>query len=245
MPSHHRSRRSLAVLAASWAVGIFTALITPADAAAYPTYSSSKVQGQPTGSCVTCHGDFRDDPYLREGVDQGWGTDLMSGHRDVIDECKVCHLSNKYPTSLSASDGFNSQFMQSCLGCHGRFEPSLASFESSGLRQRHYRAGVTECAQCHPSDSNPAVFTPVGEDVLPANYDLTLSVVSLTDPCNPMDAGEDFAGSLAGLDNDGDGLFDGADTIDCPEPGAELLHMAALASLAIIARRRSQSWGAS
>jgi hypothetical protein len=52
--------------------------------------------------------------------------------------------------------------------------------------------------------------------------------------------GEDFAGtSTAGLDNDGDNLYDDLDVIDCPEPGAVLLQCAALASLLVISRRRS------
>ncbi len=74
--------------------------------------------------------------------------------------------------------------------------------------------------------------------MLPDNYDLNLDVVTLTDPCNPANVGEDFRGSLAGLDNDGDGLYDAADVIDCPEPGAALLQCAAVATLAIVARRR-------
>lgn len=216
-------------------VGLQTA---PTDAVAYETYSDTKSQGQPTGNCVTCHGDYRADPYTRQGVDQGWGTDLMTGHRDVINDCNVCHGSQNYPVSTFESDGKDNQFTTACLGCHGRFEPELESTKASGLRQRHYSAGVMICAGCHPGDSNPALFTPVGEDVLPDNYDLNLDVVTLTDPCNPANVGEDFQGSLAGLDNDGDGLYDAADVIDCPEPGAALLQCAVVATLAIVARRR-------
>jgi hypothetical protein len=234
MSTYERKIAGFAALLA----GVGLALV-PTDAVAYSTYSASKVQGQPSGNCVTCHGDFRASPYLRLGMDRGWGTDLMTGHLDVIAECSVCHTSPNYPVSTSSSDGFGGQFLKGCLGCHGRFEASLGTFESSGLRQRHFEAGVTVCAGCHSDDSDPAVVTPDGEDLLPDNYDRNPSVVSLTDPCNPMDMGEDFRGSMAGLDNDGDGLYDAADVIDCPEPGAALLQCAALASLALIARRRS------
>jgi len=39
---------------------------------------------------------------------------------------------------------------------------------------------VTLCAGCHPADSDPAIFTPDGEDLLPDNYDRNLSIVALT-----------------------------------------------------------------
>jgi hypothetical protein len=174
-------------------------------------------QSEGSGNCLTCHGDFRANPYLRLGVDRGWGTSLMSGHMDVISDCDVCHTGpgQFYPTSTFSSG--NATFDQSCLGCHGRFEDALGSDESSGLRQRHWEAGITLCGGCHPLDSDPAGFVPVGEDVLPPNYDVNLSVVGLTDPCNPGGAGEDFAGDSGGLDNDGDGAIDGLDP-DCATP---------------------------
>jgi hypothetical protein len=217
------------------------------DGGAYPTYSATA--DPPAGNCVTCHGDFRGDPYERSippatPVDQGWGTDLMDAHQDVIlNECGVCHgSSNNDPVSISLSEGTtkgagNDPFEIGCLGCHGRDETGEGS-TGSGLRQRHTDAGVF-CGSCH-SDDNPMTFTPVGEDVLPPYYDLDLSVVTLTDPCNEGGTGEDFAGSASGLDNDGDGLYDEADTINCPEPGALLLQCAALASVAVVAQRRGR-----
>ncbi len=216
------------------------------DAEAYPTYSATA--DPPAGNCVTCHGDFRADPYERSippamPVDQGWGTDLMDAQQDVIlNECGVCHgSSNKDPVSMSSSEGItngagNDPFEIGCLGCHGRDETGGGSM-GSGLRQRHTKAGVS-CGGCH-WDDDPVTFTPIGEDVLPAYYDLDPSVVTLTDPCNEGGTGEDFAGSASGLDNDGDGLYDEADTINCPEPGALLLQCAALASLAVVVRRRA------
>jgi hypothetical protein len=57
-------------------------------------------------------------------------------------------------------------------------------------------------------------FTPVGEQVLPPNYDpLGLGI----DPCNLAPVLEDFAGSPLGLDNDGDGFYD-EDDLDCDAP---------------------------
>ncbi|UCE86041.1 MAG: hypothetical protein JSU66_17230 [Deltaproteobacteria bacterium] len=209
-------------------LGILSALaiaLWAVDAGAWPTYSASKVGGVPTGNCVTCHGDFQAVPYAQGG----WAGDLMGlaggdGHLSVIGSCNVCHGGGGfYPTSTLDSNGVDGQFGMSCLGCHGRFETLLGSTESSGLRQHHYNSGVTQCEGCHPLDSNPASYTPEGEDILPPYYDLNLSVVSLTDPCNPGGAGEDFAGGPEGLDNDGDLLYDEADP-DCavvPPEGCE------------------------
>jgi hypothetical protein len=203
-------------------LGILCALavaLWAADAGAYPTYSQSKVGGVPTGNCVTCHGDFQAVPYTQGG----WAGDLMGlaggdGHLSAITSCSVCHGGGFYPVSTSDSDGVGGQFGMSCLGCHGRFETALGSVEASGLRQHHYNEGVTFCAGCHPLDSDPAAYTPEGEDILPPNYDVNLAVVALTDPCNPGGVGEDFAGDSAGLDNDGDLLFDEADPDCVPVP---------------------------
>ena len=160
----------------------------------------------------------------------------MSGHQFVVSDCNVCHQSGpKSTVSMSASTGVSGVFTDSCLGCHGRDEGS--GLDGAGLRDQHRITGANTCAEssCHFGDT----ASPVGEDILPPYYDLDLAVVTLTDPCNPGGAGEDFAGDSAGLDNDGDGLYDELDVIDCPEPEAVLLQCAALVSLLVIARRRS------
>jgi hypothetical protein len=200
-------------------LGVLAIALWAADAGAYPTYSQSKVGGVPTGNCVSCHGDFQAVPYTSFG--QGvWAGDLMGliggdGHLTVISDCSVCHGAGFYP--VSTFDSASAEFGMSCLGCHGRFETALGLFEASGLRQHHYNEGITSCAGCHPLDSNPASYTPEGEDILPPYYDVNLAVVALTDPCNPGGVGEDFAAATAGLDNDGDLLYDEADP-DCVVP---------------------------
>jgi len=91
------------------------------------------------------------------------------------------------------------------------------------LRQNHYNANrlistanglvsTRECLDCH-ADSNPANFTPVGEDTPPPYY-FTPDAAhpsKPTDPCNPspgyvekMRSGGFIAGDLNGLNNDGD-----------------------------------------
>jgi hypothetical protein len=204
-------------------LGILCALVVAlwaAEAGAWPTYSASRDGGVGIGNCVSCHGDYQTTPYVRLGVDQGWGIDLMTGHMAVVNDCFACHMTigQNASVSMSASGGAGG-FNISCLGCHGREEG--AGVDGAGLRDHHRMAGASSCADssCHFGDP-----TPVGEDILPPYYDLNLAVVSLTDPCNPGGAGEDFAGDSAGLDNDGDLLYDELDVIDCgvaPPEGCE------------------------
>jgi len=94
----------------------------------------------------------------------------------------------------------------------------------AGLRQHHFRAGKTVCLGCH-GDSAPANYAPAGENVPPPYYFTPDGTHpnKPTNPCNPGGIGENFAGAANGLDNDGDGLYDGNDA-DCqavaPSPTA-------------------------
>jgi len=63
-----------------------------------------------------------------------------------------------------------------------------------------------------------------------------------SDPCNPAADGypENFAGTTLGLDNDGNDLYDEADTIPCPEPGQLAMLLPGIGMLLLIERRRRQ-----
>ena len=203
--------------------------ISSTDSVAFPTYSSN---GE-TGNCADCHGDFNGANYTSNSDDSPWGDDLMGGHRSFIDdtgndECDVCLSGpNKSPVLLNLSD--LAEKPNGCVGCHGREEDITANDgtfggvgpgRGDGLRARHMGAdgyvnwpggipGGLTCAFCHSADT-----TPVGEDVLPFNYSVAGTIGN---PCT----GEAVFG-LTGLDNDGDGAYDTADT-DCspavPTPG--------------------------
>jgi len=99
-----------------------------------------------------------------------------------------------------------------CVGCHGRAEDNNGiGTIGAGLRQHHYKAGETVCLECH-DDADPANFTPVAENVPPPYY-FTPDAAhpnKPTDSCN-QSGKENFAGSARGLDNDGNGLYDGND----------------------------------
>jgi hypothetical protein len=182
------------------------------EASAYETYSG----------CASCHGDFRSSPYISLADGTDWGNDLHDIHRVNIlsNDCNTCHTLNDGPVYIGSSNGGSGLSPISCVGCHGREEDmgndSLSAGRGAGLRQHHAAAGQTSCQSCH-SDANPSNYTPVGEDVLPeyfANSGINHPRMPI-DSCNPG-GGEDFAGASTGLDNDGDGIYDSADS-DCTE----------------------------
>ena len=175
---------------------------------AYNEYSTG-----PDGSCADCHGDFRANPYISLADGVSWGDDLHDVHRNTMlsGDCNTCHSSGRSPVFLDSSNGGNGLAPISCSGCHGRDEDAAdGSGSGDGLRAHHASAGVAVCATCHTTDT-----TPVGENVLPPYYFTpdTNHPNKPTDPCNPLGE-EDYKGSTIGLDNDGDGLYDQADS-DC------------------------------
>ena len=183
-------------------------------AMAYPQYD----QG-----CDNCHGDFRAGNYVSASDGQAWGTSLHNGHRDdfLNGDCETCHTSpSRAPVYIGSSDGGSGLAPLGCIGCHGRDEGSGVT--GAGLRQHHWNNGTTLCGNggCHPNDSDPSVFTPVSEVVLPEYY---LNPGNNhpnmpTHPCNLESLGysEDILGAAGtgGLDNNGDDLYDINDA-DC------------------------------
>jgi hypothetical protein len=118
------------------------------------------------------------------------------------------------PTFIDSSNGGNGLAAISCMGCHGRTEDmgndSTSVGLGAGLRQHHQNTGTTSCVGCH-TDSNPANYTPVGENVLPPYYaDPGIGHPNIpADPCDPVK--EDFEGSPTGIDNDGNDLYEAGD----------------------------------
>lgn len=188
-------------------------------ASAYETYASGGISPNRNGNCAECHGDFLASPYTSAADGASWGDDLHDVHRLTMlsGDCDACHTGpDRLPVFLGSSDGGTGFSPIGCLGCHGRVEGG-DTVTGTGLRQHHWNNGVETCGTggCHPSDSNPASFTPVGEDVLPPYYvtpDASHSNKP-TDPCNPAGE-EDFAATVIGLDNDGDNVYDQNDP-DC------------------------------
>ena len=175
-PSVVSSRIALLVSAAGAVIAL---AIGAHEARAFPTYS-----GWWLGECRTCHGDFRASTYRPPSRDQEWtdrfGAGALHGnHWEMVGfECDACHMGpTRVGVSMSESD--SAAFPMSCIGCHGRAEHDAGGLvTAAGLRRHHWNGGVP-CTPCH-ADSEPAAgFAPVGEQVLPPNYD-ALAI----DPCN-------------------------------------------------------------
>ena len=119
-------------------------------------------------------------------------------HLKMTSNCTLCHIKNG-----------DNPLIAKCAGCHA----------GPGLRAHHKNAGAPldvtglTCAACHPGDP-----TPDPESILPPFYNRT--DVKVNRPCQaqPAPPGEDFSGNGKGLDNDGDLLYDAADTDCAPTP---------------------------
>jgi hypothetical protein len=177
---------------------------------AYETYSEDR----DATNCRACHGDFQAPNYTSRHDGSPWNTDLMSGHNSMVSSaCGTCHQSAStfFPVLTDTSAGAGGLSVMGCVGCHGREQDaghdSISDGRGAGLRQHHFRAGVTLCANCH-TDANPANYVPVGENVAPSNY-FTPDAAhpnKPTDPCNANGSESQFG--PVGLDNDGNGLYD-------------------------------------
>lgn len=210
-------RRSSRISVFGLAVLLCAVLIS--SAGAHETYTASK--GAYKTNCAKCHGNFNATAYISLVDGKPWRSSLHTIHsKNMLNgDCNTCHTGfNKNPVILGSSNGGNGLDPVGCLGCHGRAEDNTGvGTPGAGLRQHHFRAGETSCLECH-KDSDPANYTPVSEKVLPPYYVTpdTAHPGKPVDSCN-LAGKENFVGSPIGLDNDGDGLFDGNDS-DCWVP---------------------------
>lgn len=170
-------------------------------------------------TCRTCHGAFLGKPYVAFTDGLTWTPDLHDVHRiNMLNfDCATCHtLPNFFPVFIGSSTGGTGFPGVGCLGCHGREEDmghdTISSGRAAGLNQHHHRSGVTECAICH-TDADPANYTPVGENVLPAYY-FSPDAAHPNKPSNACGASERFVSTSEGLDNDGDLVYELLDP-DC------------------------------
>ena len=192
--------------------------------------------------CNNCHGDFNNGTYVSKTDAVSWGTDLMSGHQTFIGSsntnCDICHQppsgTPHSPVYIGISAGITGYSPISCLGCHGRLQDAKGAGacvvgsattinpancgSGAGLRKHHASAGETVCAVCHTKDG-----TVLGESIQPAYY-FTPDAAHPSKPidsCNAAAApGNENKFGLAGLDNDGDLLYDGADP-DCADTDSD------------------------
>ena len=161
--------------------------------------------------CHTCHGAFYDATSPRGTIFPGNSKHAM--HANVMaTNCFLCHRDgDNWNPYIGWSNGTAHNPPVGCTGCHGRDYGSNTGNSGAGLRAHHAFEGVTECATCHGQDP-----TPLPENVAPIYYGTPDT--SVDDPCNrALSYLENWSvGDTLGLDNDGDGLFDGSDDDCCP-----------------------------
>ncbi len=208
------------------------------------------------GDCDTCHNQGANFPVNIGSSKGGTGLDPIA--------CAGCHGRAEDGTG-TGSEGYGAGLRQ-----HHWVANRTIGVDPPGCDPDAPPGHVDECTivestrvcgTCHErtdlgglTDADPANFTPVDEIFLPPYYadpagsDLNhLDIPS--DPCNPGGAGEDYAGTTEGLDNDGDGLYDENDwkfdannqPIGCPEPGQLAILLPGIGALLLIDRRRQRS----
>jgi hypothetical protein len=170
-----------------------------------------------TGTCNLCHtGAGRNNPFTM------WSTGV-SGIPETRFGCAGCH-GRDYGRTIELPNGYDNGSATFDLN-------GLPKMSGWGLRRAHAANGVTECAGCHldgagnPPTDDDGLPSAEGPESLamtqPPYYDSAGgSFTNITGTCN-TDGSEDSnindPDSL-GLDNDGDGLYDGDDP-DCQEGG--------------------------
>ncbi len=171
--------------------------------------------------CQNCHGEFEDGTSPRGTIFPH--NDKHKMHRDrryMATDCNLCHSDadrdgddddDRNPF-LGFSNGTDNVPGVGCTGCHGRDYGGTIGSSGVGLRRHHFQAGITLCAGCHFNDPEP-----LPESVPPVYYGSPDTRVE--DPCNhgPEYPENWSVGDTLGLDNDGDGIYDEADS-DCRPP---------------------------
>lgn len=176
-----------------------------------------------------CHGVFTDALSTKGSVFPADNKHEMHRASSAMNtDCDLCHTSgdNRNPF-IGSSNGTSSNPGLGCTGCH----------TGPGLRKHHENNGVTDCEGCHGAQAGGV------ESAVPTYYGT--SDTNADNPCNPVAAAnvnENWTiGDFEGLDNDGDNLYDGADSADCagaatPGEAAQLIvdaHDATLGTLTL------------
>ncbi len=183
--------------------------------------------------CQNCHGAFTGPVSPRGTVfPQDSKHEMHRNANYMATNCNLCHSDgdNRNPFT-GFSNGTANVPGVGCTGCHGRDYGGTIGSSGVGLRAHHAQAGVTLCAGCHPNDPEP-----LPESVPPVYYGSPDT--NCDDPCNlGPDHLENWSiGDTLGLDNDGDGVYDDADSdcaAACPEDinGDGVIDLADLSAL--------------
>ncbi len=162
--------------------------------------------------CNSCHGGFFSGVSPKGTTIPFNNKHEMHINANYMDAaCNLCH-GGQGVSYLASSGGTNTNPGIGCIGCHGRSYDGIG-YSAAGLRRHHFNTGTTSCAGCHSNDPEP-----LPENIKPTYYGTVDT--NIDDPCNlEPDFLENWSiGDTLGLDNDGDGLYDGedGDCIICP-----------------------------
>jgi hypothetical protein len=219
-------------------------------AVAYPVYRNSGVEG--ASNCALCH------PGFMGGRSDTLHALHTGGSDPVTGRCTFCHRSpGDLPIVMYSGDGLG------CMGCHGRDygetisddyegESTLGQpkFSGVGLRAHHAAAGINLCGGCHSGDPDPYPENVIDPGLGgPVHYYLRADskgdpLASLggepVDPSSNEDSANDA--DLTGLDNDGDDLYDMADSDSVQDPGGLMAELMATAGPRLTWPTPSPGW---
>ena len=131
------------------------------------------------------------------------------GANTTTDNCQACHAGVFGAGDTAAHTAHAASVGGACGTCHGGFPAALSNCTKchvgAGLRQHHRVKGASACTGCHTNPESGGT-----ENTTPPGYAGTA--------LNTCDGSEElFPSFTVSLDNDGDGLTDGADP-DCVPP---------------------------
>lgn len=164
-----------------------------------------------------CHGDF-DGPISPKGsiFPADSKHEMHRAANAMATDCLLCHFTPGDQPFTYQSAGTADTPGLGCVGCHGQdYGPGIQ--KGVGLRLHHFEHDVTFCIGCHPEDPPP-----LPEDVAPEYYGSPDTLADLSCNTDMPNSGENWSiGDLVGLDNDGDDVYDAADS-DCAPCAADL-----------------------
>lgn len=206
--------RNVALTLTTTAFGLAAAaslLVYVTPVAAYDRYNNG---------CQNCHGSFT-------GPVSPQGTMFPSNNKHTMHRsanymataCNLCHTTGDGNNPfIGSSNGTANNRGLGCSGCHGHDYGGSVGVSGAGLRAHHATSGVAVCATCHTQDP-----TPLPEYVRPPYYGTPDTRAN--DSCNSppgSNTRENWSvGDTLGLDNDGNGLYDGSDP-NCARIRADL-----------------------
>lgn len=211
---------------------------------------SHGLQGYATwDSCSSCHGDFRANGGLH---------DLHTKNPDpVTTNCDLCHSgSGRSNPIIMYSDGDSNDGL-GCTGCHGRdYGETIASNYNGlstsgkvknsgvGLRLHHSVNGITSCTPCHSGDPTPYPENVIDPGLGNTTHYYLRGDVSLggspVDPSSNEDSANDT--DSVGQDNDGDDVYDMADSDSVATPSQVTIEQLASGGLRLSWPTPSPDW---